>query len=272
MKTIAILFILCISQFVSGQFINPGLDQWDEPDAMKPFEHIVGWETLNRISYAIPNLSVTREEEGERIFARVQSNHAGQDVLISGSLYQKIAADNLQSITYTSRCDSIDKLGLCLVRISDREGILFSDTISVAQDSFDTRTIEFNPSMFEGQDTIWLSFEANGRTDFTEPQFDGFSVFDIDEVRTDFISSVDQQILDARLLDIHPNPSQGTFNLDLDFNLEATSVSVYNFLGQVVWMGPYTQELDLRHLANGSYIISVYTNQGVASERVLVER
>ncbi len=32
MKNIATLFMLCISQFVSAQFINPGLDQWDEPD------------------------------------------------------------------------------------------------------------------------------------------------------------------------------------------------------------------------------------------------
>ena len=272
MKTIATILALFLTQLASAQFINPGLDQWDEPDPMKPFEHIVGWETLNRISYASPNISVTREEEGQRVFARVQSNHAGIDNQNPGYLVQKIATKNLKSIRYTSRCDSLSGLGLCVVGVSDLKGVnLFSDTVGVS-DSFDVRVIDFDANILANIDSIYVGFTANGTTFYGEPENDGYAVFDVDEVRVDFISSVDQQILDATFLNVYPNPSQGIFKLDLDTNLQADYVQVYSFNGQIIWSGQYSEEIDLGHLANGNYIISVYTDQGVVSERVSVSK
>ena len=103
-----------------------------------------------------------------------------------------------------------------------------------------------------------------------EPEGNGFATFDIDDVRADFISSVDSQILNENLLSVFPNPSQGIFDLDLDENLKPDLLQVYNYAGQIVWSGQFDSRLDLSHLGLGNYILSIQTTDGVLSKRISI--
>ena len=115
-----------------------------------------------------------------------------------------------------------------------------------------------------------MSFEADAYYFPLEPEGNGFATFDIDEVRADFISSVDNQILNENLLSVFPNPSRGVFDLDLDEKLKPDLLQVFNFQGQVVWSGKFKSRLNLSELGSGNYILSIQTPEGVLSKRISI--
>ena len=271
MRIFACLLILSMSHMLTAQFLNPTLDEWIDSSPMFPFEHLADWETSSRIFEAAPSLSVKRATEGERIFARITSTTAWGDSSGPGYLKQEISTQNLKSINYISRCDSLVKLGLCIVRIySPDGGVFLSDTIAVASDTFSLRTIEISPDIILNHESLTVSFEADAYYFPLEPEGNGFATFDIDEVRADFISSVDNQILNENLLSVFPNPSRGVFDLDLDEKLKPDLLQVFNFQGQVVLSGKFKSRLNLSELGSGNYILSIQTPEGVLSKRISI--
>jgi len=273
MKTILTILILSMAQMLSAQFLNPTLDIWNTPSPMFPFEHLADWRSTNKVLDGALSISVTKEEENGRIFARIQSNQAWTDVSGSGHIEQEISTDNLKGITYVSRCDSVELLGGCIIQILNLDDeILLSDTTFMVSDTFDQKMLTVPTQIVEGNASIKVRFHAQGHHfgSYPEPELDGYTVFDIDNVKVDFISSVNEPILDSDLLDVYPNPSPGIFRLDLSRNLSAKSVEVFNLQGQVVWYGQYSNRLDLSQLINGNYIISVRTESGVVAKRVSI--
>jgi len=69
---------------------------------------------------------------------------------------------------------------------------------------------------------------------------------------------------------LFPNPSKGIVNISLEKNLQLEKVSIYNQLGQLVKKAEgnviYTTEL-----AKGTYYVEVFTNQGKAIKKIIVE-
>lgn len=76
---------------------------------------------------------------------------------------------------------------------------------------------------------------------------------------------------------VYPNPSQGTFNLDLTTDI--TAIEVVDILGKIVYQEKIdagkvstSKELNLSHLNNGVYIINVYNDKAVATQKVIIEK
>jgi len=274
MRIIITALFMTFTQILSAQIQNPTLDNWIDSSPMFPFEHLEGWKGTSKVIYGDLNISVTKQEEGDRIFARVESNQAWTDATGPGYIEQENSTQNLKSITYVSRCDSIEALGACIVDVLGPDGeLIATHTTSTQSDTFSQRTLEIASEDIEGFSTVFLRFTAFGSgTVYPDPNSDGHALFDIDNVKADFISNVDNTILDVALLDLYPNPSSGVFQLSLSKNLITESMLVYNLQGKLVWSGEYSTSLDLGQLPNGNYIISVQTKEGMVSKLISKEK
>ena len=76
---------------------------------------------------------------------------------------------------------------------------------------------------------------------------------------------------------IYPVPSTGLFNLDL--KNELNDIKVFNLLGQIVYNESNlkntfetTKKLDLSHLNNGNYIISLTNENGTSNYEVVINK
>lgn len=74
-------------------------------------------------------------------------------------------------------------------------------------------------------------------------------------------------------ISIYPNPSNGVFNIDIKNNLEATSVKVYDVLGNLYLMMPNLKsnqiQVNLQNSSNGIYFIEITTAQGSAVQKLV---
>lgn len=73
---------------------------------------------------------------------------------------------------------------------------------------------------------------------------------------------------------IYPNPSKGIYNIDLGYEKEPTSITIYNVLGKEVFRQLLTSEaqnqIDLTHLANGYYIARI-NNETRSTQQKLIK-
>jgi len=103
------------------------------------------------------------------------------------------------------------------------------------------------------------------------------SPFNINWFEFDFLTAIEDEIpmLELRLF---PNPSQGQDVVFLRGDLPAkedVTIRVYNLMGEVVWQKDLEgvlelrEELDLKELANGQYLVDVRTIDGVWRGKVL---
>ncbi len=86
-----------------------------------------------------------------------------------------------------------------------------------------------------------------------------------------FIASVKPTQLQA--LHIFPNPSTGNFNIHLPLE-SAWDIEVLDMKGQMLHSGNFEgtkHTLDLRHLANGIYLIQARSNSGISQNRICVQ-
>jgi hypothetical protein len=79
-------------------------------------------------------------------------------------------------------------------------------------------------------------------------------------------------------LDIFPNPSSGTFTLELDLaSVQDIAVEVYNLHGQSVFTSTdrsvrdYRKSINLGNAPAGIYLVAVRTTTGTAYDRVVIE-
>lgn len=273
-----ILTLLCLSTIyiASAQIQNSGLDQWEEvSNPLFPYQDLVGWTTSNIHSFTpatwpFPDTSVTRATEDGRQFAKMQSNSRGQDSSGPGFIEQRFSSKNLKTIKYISRCDSIYLLGRCLVQIySTNPNVqLLSDTTILTSKVFEEKTIEIDPSWTQLSDSLTIRLVADGYFFGLMPEMEGYAVFSIDEVEADYITSTKNNILDSKILEIHPNPSAGIYNFKIDDSLNAKSIFVYNTQGQIILEKNYSPQLDLTGLGSGTYIISIQTGRGMITKKI----
>ncbi|PLX04005.1 MAG: hypothetical protein C0594_09715, partial [Marinilabiliales bacterium] len=69
-------------------------------------------------------------------------------------------------------------------------------------------------------------------------------------------------------LTIYPNPTKGIVNIT---NIENAVVTVYNMVGEVVYMKDSADNnlvIDLSGYAEGTYVVKVVSEEGVATEKV----
>jgi hypothetical protein len=78
----------------------------------------------------------------------------------------------------------------------------------------------------------------------------------------------------SHLLSLYPNPSNGivTINYKKDY-----SIRIFNILGEVVYLNELSNNdesltIDLNHLSNGIYMVSVSSEEGVMTQRLEIQK
>lgn len=77
----------------------------------------------------------------------------------------------------------------------------------------------------------------------------------------------------ASSLSVYPNPSTGTYQLSLSNNLEATSIRVYDLIGNIILsnegLNGNQAIINLENSANGVYFLEVSTKDGKAVQKLI---
>ncbi|MDY2586225.1 T9SS type A sorting domain-containing protein [Winogradskyella aquimaris] len=77
----------------------------------------------------------------------------------------------------------------------------------------------------------------------------------------------DQVILDFNL---YPNPARTHFTIQMKNNSELNSISIYNYLGQLV-LTSEERMIDTTELASGLYIVEVETTKGKSTKKLIIK-
>ena len=86
----------------------------------------------------------------------------------------------------------------------------------------------------------------------------------------EIVASNSEIVIDDKV-ELFPNPTTGLLNVRLSDNrLKATGLSVVDITGREVLRRPFAQQLDISGLSAGNYILSVFTDNGVLREKVVV--
>ncbi len=68
---------------------------------------------------------------------------------------------------------------------------------------------------------------------------------------------------------IYPNPSDGIINIKKERHLEILSLRISNLMGETVFTGKNNyDQIDISHLHNGIYVLSMETDQGVIRKKM----
>ncbi|MBT5859097.1 MAG: T9SS type A sorting domain-containing protein [Flavobacteriales bacterium] len=98
-------------------------------------------------------------------------------------------------------------------------------------------------------------------------------------VRMNFatISAIEENIFDGEV-SIYPNPSSDFIRIDMiDVNKSEYNVSIINVLGEKVFdvsesiSGNYMKQIDVRNLANGTYILQIKNEETIFVEKIIIE-
>ncbi len=94
----------------------------------------------------------------------------------------------------------------------------------------------------------------------------------LDHIEVSTTSSLETQELIAGL-QVHPNPSEGVFNLSWYDATKVVSIVVTDVSGKVIWRGTpvegaTTSGVDISHTAPGIYLLSVHTEAGVFNRKL----
>jgi hypothetical protein len=71
---------------------------------------------------------------------------------------------------------------------------------------------------------------------------------------------------------IYPNPAKDFLNIDVKQQIEVTSISIFNMLGQQILVIPnaqQTKQIDVSSLKTGNYFIKVSSNKGNSNTRFI---
>lgn len=273
----ALISFLLYSHFIHSQVVNADLEEWEEivDPNMLPYFNPVAWHTTNLPAFHATNnapaITVSEQNETERTYAIIESKTPGIDATFSGYIEQKISIQNVKSISYTSRCDSIELLGRCVVQLYTDDSFFpeYSDSTAIVEDNFSEKTILIDQSLFNGTDSVYLRFMAFGYDFPLQPEMKGHSVFHVDKVEIDFISSIDKPFLNESALNIYPNPSEDVIEIEVNIGLDPKHISIYDQLGRHITSIPYSSRLNISQLEKGTYLIVVDTEEGPISKRVV---
>lgn len=272
MKLITTFISTLLTLNLFAQVTNNSFDNWELVGGFgQAYEIPVGWQTNNHRDINGFNVTpVIKLPTSDGFLARIESNNRGIDSFSKGILYQKISTKNLSTISYESKCDSIDKLGSCVVLILNSLGdtILYTDSIKQVETQFNTHTIDIDPEWVTGNDSIIVKFEAYGNLFYLEPALDAYAVFLVDNIKADLKLSTEKiNLSDFSNISIYPNPTTGIVWIKNAKDFDAYAVFSTN--GQRNQLGVLEQSISLRTLNAGMYIIQLRGAKGVQNFRVM---
>ena len=159
-------------------------------------------------------------------------------------------------------------------QVADANGIMNFNP-ETNEDPFVNR--QFNLSDYAGS-TFSLSFQASCRlVDFFFAEGDNAFVDNI-EIIGSMVGMDELLEIPFDLISVYPNPTQGTMNFDYFSNADGViDVRLTSTSGQTVYSnqlnstkGKFSQTIDISNLKQGVYIFSVKSNNGVSTQKIIV--
>ncbi len=278
MKSVKFFFLsisIIWANYISAQIINPDFDDWEIIHTTgQPYENPVGWKTNNETEFTgLATTPVTKELDSTGYHARIESNRHLIDAYGPGELSQTIPTEGLLRIDYSSRCDSIFQNGKCVVNIFGQipGDLLYTDSISIATSEFHSSSIDITPAWKMQNMSFTIQFVAKGNLDMWDEEEDGYSVFLVDHVISNYITPT-KEANKADDFNIYPNPTSGMINLTSNELFHPTQIELTTILGEDVYKSKYINTIDLSWLSDGAYLIKLSSATVVIGKILIIKK
>ena len=258
------ILIICAPSLFFGQIENGSFEEWDSLTTItgQHFENPTDWHTNNA---AHPFYLTTPAAKSTNSFSglyalKLESKEQGLDVRGPGIVYKKISATDLKSISFELWCDSLDKQGACVYQIfgDDFNTILSTDSI------FQTtaRYVSYEKAILYdwrvNHDSIILEFVAHGETGFVKPQDEGYAVMFVDEVKTEFLTAIEENLVDSKLM-LYPNPATSIVDVNFGSGCIKNIVlcDLYGRKFPISLVENRVSQIDVSHHPKGIYFVAI---------------
>lgn len=114
----------------------------------------------------------------------------------------------------------------------------------------------------------WLSYAASRGQNYSN----AISVI----LSPDNILGVDDESNLNNLVNLYPNPSQGSFSLETN-NLRVESIEIYNSIGQRIYQKNIPNvfianfDIQLKQPSNGIYLVKIQTQKGIITQKLIIQ-
>ncbi len=273
MRRFLLFLIWILVGNLHAQLLNPSFEDWEVIHIGQPYENPIGWKTNNETNkFGLASTPVDKGENKNGFHARVSSTAHGIDATFSGMLSQKIAISNLVLIEFDSQCDSLFQTGRCVVSILDESGnhTLFVDTISTQADEFSQTILPIDKSWALNNDSIILQFTAVGGFDQWDEMEDGYSIYLIDNVSAEYISSSELALPEVEM-EIYPNPTSGIIHLKTNRSHDPEMVEIVSITGQSIIKMDFVSVLDVEWVPDGIYMLKLISRRSSESNLLIIQ-
>ncbi|MCI9845339.1 T9SS type A sorting domain-containing protein [Flavobacterium pectinovorum] len=177
---------------------------------------------------------------------------AGSVTYAGLTLTARLKIESSTSITYTTTAAST----LTLVFDSN-----FTGTIKVNNVSYTATAGIVTASLPAGANTITKGSVAN--LFYIRTAYNTTS-----RIASNLSDSLTEETVESKALTLYPNPVSGELNIDSDKTIQ--KVEVYNLTGALVnSQAGNSNTIDMGNLANGSYLVKVYTENSVTTKIII---
>ncbi|WKW45861.1 T9SS type A sorting domain-containing protein [Myroides sp. JBRI-B21084] len=112
---------------------------------------------------------------------------------------------------------------------------------------------------------------ASYHSDTAVHRFDNFEVTALNAVPPSVILNTNKQL--ATKFNLYPNPATNMVNITNEENMQVNQITVYNLAGKQVstqaYNNPAEIQLNVEHLASGTYLLYLQTAQGTAVKQLI---
>lgn len=252
-----------------GQILNDEFDNWILIETGgQPYVDLVNWQTNNTNNTVTslattPSFKITINEDNG---VSVTTNYRGIDGISSGKISQIVTADELNKITYFSKCDSIYELGACVVNIYNNSNeIIFTDSIKQSEINYTSKSIDIDELPINDSDSIKIEFVGFGSLGAFE-QFQAYSEFNILSVKADYISNT-MEIKENERFKVYPNPFDNMVEMEAE-NSNYTEYNLYDSTGELITKG-LGRTINTSNLTCGLYLLEIVTADGIQIEKII---
>jgi len=284
---IAFCFALITVIGVKAQVTNTGFENWT---GNPPAESLTGWWTLNQLA---PLGAVTKSTDSHSgtYAVKAQPKSSGPQTLPGIIALNDMTNDaTLNGIPYTSRPDTLKVWTKFTVAGADQLYVLAILTkwdatgdsaivvgggggiSSVAQASYIQFVAPFEYETSDTPDSMQIIM-AIGDLDVPTGDTNSVAYFDDLEIIDNGTPVKVQDIILGAKVNIYPNPSNGSFNIEIPADLENAVLTVYDINGKVV----FTENVNsgLMNLntnsVSGKYFVKIQNEKHTVNKSIIIE-
>jgi hypothetical protein len=149
-----------------------------------------------------------------------------------------------------------------ILRYNNVEGNL-AGTFARTDENFGNLTLgtEIHPA--------FADIDNDGLLEMAIGHFRGGLTFYKTNLKSDITSVND--LTESVALSIYPNPVTNLLSLQLEENIQPTTIKIYNAVGQLMLVQPFQREVDVKTLNKGVFLLEIISEEGVISRKFVKE-